>query len=178
MEGIDALNQGLYFSATQAVASKAAKEAKSSQKTSKTKKGVFASAMEKLQVENQLLEEGLPIELAGMEPEEAVVFLKDAADLAAEELKNNQMPEQFADYRKKVSQFMRYIVKTNYTIKRRERTGRNRLGKPIPPQTQIIMVNQKLDEIAQWLLHSHSDTLQMLAKLDEIKGLLVDLMAT
>ena len=40
------------------------------------------------------------------------------------------------------------------------------------------MINAKLDEMAQWLLHTHSDTLQMLAKIDEINGLLVDLMAT
>ena len=107
MEGIDALNQGLYFSAAQAAAAKTAQAAKKQEKPAKAKKSVFASAMEKLQIENQLLEDGLPVELAGMEPEEAVVYLKDAADIAAETLKASQLPENFADYRKKVSQFMR-----------------------------------------------------------------------
>jgi uncharacterized protein YaaR (DUF327 family) len=41
-----------------------------------------------------------------------------------------------------------------------------------------VVINQKLDEMAQWLLHSHADTLQMLAKIEEVNGLLVDLMAT
>ena len=71
-----------------------------------------------------------------------------------------------------------FYAQTNYTVKKRERSGRNRLGRAMAPQTQITVINQKLDEMAQWLLHSHTDTLQMLARLDEIKGLLVDLLAT
>ncbi len=177
---IEALNQGtqgLYFNAAQAASMDAAAKLKKEQKASKVKKSAFASALERTQAEHQLKAEGLPPEIAGMDSEEAIVFLKDRADVAAEKLKNCQMPEYFADYREKVSQFMRYIVKTNYNVETEKRPGRNRRNRPLPAHTKIILVNKKLDEMAQWLLHSHKDTLEMLAKIDEIRGLLVDLMA-
>ena len=60
---------------------------------------------------------GLPIEIASMTEEEAVIFLKDAADIAADKLRKSQMPDVYADYRLKVSQFLRYIVKNNFEIK-------------------------------------------------------------
>lgn len=178
---VDALSQGLYFSAAQAAASEAAKRSKQkeeAEKAARTKKNVFSSAIERTQAEFRLKQEGLPPQIAGMSTEEAVVFLKDAADLAAEKLKACQLPENFTDYRQKVSQFMKYIVKNNYTVKQQKHTGLNSRGCKFEPYTQVKMINAKLDEMAQWLLHTHSDTLQMLAKIDEINGLLVDLMAT
>ena len=102
--------------------------------------------------------------------------MKDAADLAADKLKECQMPENFADYRKKVSLFMRYVVKNNFTIEQHARAPRK--GRKVQPQTQVVVINQKLDELARWLLTGHSETLLMLKKIDEISGLLVDLMAT
>ena len=176
MEGVDALNSGLYFNAAQAAANEAAKQAQQKKKAEKTKKSAFSSAFEKAQAEHQLISEGLPAEIAGMSPEEAVVYLKDAADIVAEKLKASQMPENFADYRKKVSQFMKYIVKNNFEVIHHSRAPKR--GRKMAPQTQIVVINQKLDEMAQWLLHSHTDTLQMLAKIEEVSGLLVDLMAT
>lgn len=176
MEGVDALSSGLYFSAAQAAAQAAAKKADQEKKTSKVKKTSFSSVFEKSRIERELEMDGLPPEIAGMEPEEAVIYLKDAADIAAENLKASQMPENFADYRKKVSQFMRYIVKTNFSVESRSRAPKR--GRKMSPQVQVVVINQKLDEVAQWLLHSHSDTLHMLAKIEEINGLLVDLMAT
>lgn len=181
MEGIDALNSGLYFSAAQAAAAESAAQAKKQEKAAKaakTKKSVFASALEKSQAEHQLKLEGMPPEIAGMSVEEAVVFLKDAADIAADKLKASPLSENFADYRKKVSQFMRYVVKHAYGTEQYARSGKNKMGRKLAPNTLVVVVDKKLDEIAQWLMHSHSDTLQMLAKVEEINGLLVDLMAT
>ncbi len=180
MEGVDSVTQGLYFSAAQAAAAEAASQAKKKEdakKTGKVRKNLFASALEKSQEEFRLKSEGFPPEIAGMPVEEAAVFLKDRADLAAEKMKKSQLTENFADYRQKVSQFMRFIVKNNYQVVEKKRVGLSRTGKRLPPQTQVVMINKKLDEMAQWLLHSHNDTLTMLAKIDEIKGLLVDLMA-
>ncbi|MBR6078941.1 MAG: YaaR family protein [Treponema sp.] len=176
MEGVDALNSGLYFNAAQATANEAARQAQKKNKTEKPKKSIFSSAFEKAQAEHQLISEGLPPEIAGMSMEEAVVYLKDAADIAAEKLKSSQMPDVFADYRKKVSQFMKYIVKNNFNVVHHTRAPKR--GRKMAPQTQIVIINQKLDEMAQWLLHSHAETLQMLAKIEEVNGLLVDLMAT
>ena len=86
--------------------------------------------------------------------------------------------EEFADYRKKVSQFLRYLAKNNFEVKKRERRGFTRKGKPLDPQFKIVVINQKLDEMANWLLSSHREAFAMLARVNEISGLLVDLMAS
>lgn len=180
MEGIDPLNQGLFFAASQAASAQnsfQANQSKRKEKASAARRSAFSSALDKAQEEKTLLEEGLPLEIAGMSEEEAVIFLKDAADIAGDKLRSEMSPQNFADYRQKVSQFMRYIVKNNFSVSTHKRRGLNRKGKPFAPQMQIKIINQKLDEMAEWLLSSHRDNLKLLAKVDEINGMLVDLMA-
>ena len=90
MAGIDAIkNQSLYFAATQEAARQKAREASKNSKTATAKKSVFANSLQKKQEEFNLASEGLPIELAGMEIEEAVVFLKDELDSAGDKLASN-----------------------------------------------------------------------------------------
>ena len=69
-------------------------------------------------------------------------------------------------------------VKYNFEVEDRTRTGRAKNGRKYAPHKQIVIINQKLDEMAQWLMSSQKDTLQMLARVDEIRGLLVDLIAS
>ncbi|MBO4320207.1 MAG: YaaR family protein [Treponema sp.] len=176
MDGVDSVSSGLYFNATQLAAAENARKANKKEKSGEVKKSAFATAFEKSRMEHQLQMEGFPVEIAGMEVEEAARYLKDAADIAADKLKECQMPDVFADYRKKVSQFMRYVVKNNFTIEQHAVPGRK--GRKVQPKTQVVVINQKLDELARWLLKGHSETLLMLKKIDEISGLLVDLMAT
>ena len=177
MAGVDPIQQGLFFAATQASSAQTAVQAKKQEKTERTKKTPFNKALDKATEEQTLLQEGLPLEIAGMTPEEAIVFLKDAADIAGNKLRESMLPSNFVEYRQKVSQFMKYVVRNNFEILKHERNGRTRKGKRLEPQTQILIINRKLDEMAEWLLRDHKDNLQMLAKVDEIKGMLVDLMA-
>lgn len=177
MDGLDPVSQGLFFAANQATSAQAAFQAKKQQEAGSVKKSSFQNAMEKAQQEKEFLAEGLPVELAGMTEEEAVIYLKDQADIAADKLRSEMLPANFAAYREKVSQFMKYIVKNNFEVTVKKRPGLNRKGKPFAPQMQVKIINQKLDEMAEWLLSSHQDTLKLLAKVDEINGMLVDLMA-
>ncbi len=173
---LDALNQSLYFTASQAASAQAAQASKRKDKTEtdSAKKRSFASTLERMQEERLLMQEGLPIELAGMDTEEAVIYLKDEADKAADKLRDSQMPEVFEDYRRKIGQFMKYIVKNNFRTKIKQRPGR----RAREPLYQVQIINQKLDELARFMLSTHRDTIQKLAKIEEINGLLVDLMAT
>ncbi|MCH5291626.1 MAG: YaaR family protein [Treponema sp.] len=178
MDGIETINNpGVFFNASQAATEESAIQAKKQHKDLKSRRALFTSTFERTKAEYKLAQAGLPTEIAGMELEEAVVYLKDAADIAADRLKESTLPENFADYRKKVAQFMRFIVQNNYELKKRRRPGLNRKGRPFDPQVQITVINKKLDDMAKWLISSHKDTLQMLAKVNEIQGLLVDLMA-
>ena len=169
---------GVYFSAAQAAANMAAFSSQKKEKTNTVKGKTFASAMERAREESQLVQEGLPVEIAGMDVEEAAVFLKDAADIAADRLKESQLPEVFADYKKKVSQFLKFVVKNNFDVVKKNRIRTARTLKKPNPHTQVQFINEKLDEMAKWLLSSHKDTFKMLQKIEEIQGLIVDLMAT
>lgn len=177
MEGVDPISQGLFFAATQSASAQAAAQAKKQEKAATVKRSSFSNAMQKAQEEQSLVEEGLPLEIAGMSQEDAIIFLKDAADIAGNKLRADLSPSNFALYRQKVSQFIRYVVKNNYQIETHKRFGKNRKGQALAPQMQIVVINKELDEMADWLIHDHRDTLKLLAKMDEINGMLVDLMA-
>lgn len=178
---VEGTSSSLYFSAAASIANAQAQKAQKdekSQKTDKSRRKLFSSAMEKAREEFALQKDGFPKEIAGLDTEDAAIYLKDQADMAADRLKEKQTPEEFADYRKKVSQFLRYLAKNNFEVKKRERRGLTRKGKPLDPQFKIVVINQKLDEMANWLLSSHREAFAMLARVNEISGLLVDLMAS
>lgn len=167
-------SQSLYFAATQAASQQMAQQAK---KTEKKERSAFASALNRQQETAQLISEGLPVELAGMTEEEAIVFLKDEMDIAGDELKAKQNLEAMEKYRKKVGQFMKYVVRNNFEFIKKKRFGRNRKGRPVDPYCQIQVIDQKLNQLASEMLILHGSNLRLLAKVEEINGLIVDLLA-
>jgi uncharacterized protein len=180
MPGIEAVNDGMYFLASQQIASKQSDSAKKSRDTkeaSSVKKTSFASIFQKSQAEQALINEGLPAEIAGMSVEDASIYLKDQAEIAGDKLKNSPIPENFADYKKKVSALLKYIVKNNFEFNQTVKARINRRGKQIYPKYQIQVIEKKLDEMATRFLYGQKDQLEMLKKVDEIHGLIVDLMA-
>ncbi|MCR4938671.1 MAG: YaaR family protein [Treponemataceae bacterium] len=118
----------------------------------------------------------LPVEIEGLEFEEALSFLLDKVTMASEYLKKNPFTEAFADYRKKISQFMRFVVKNCYDVE--ESLGTPTIRVPRPKKKYLIkVVDDKLDQLAREILENHVDQLKMLAKVDEINGLLVDMLS-
>ena len=168
----------LYFQAAAGLLAPKPKKEEKPTKASKTTRLPFSSAIEKARQEFELQKDGFPVEIAGMGIEEAAVYLKDQADVAADRLKEHQTPDEFASYRKKVSQFLRYLEKNNFTVEKKDRRGFTRRGKPLDPRVKIAVINQKLDEMARWLLSSHKEAFALLARVEEIRGLLVDLLAS
>ena len=173
-------SQSLYFAATQAASQQIAQQAK---KTEKKEKSAFAASLSHHQERAQLMSEGLPVELAGMSQEEAIVFLKDEMDLASDELKARQSLEAMEKYRKKVGQFMKFVVKNNFAINKDKLTEKMKLrisrktGRPVDPKVQIQIIDQKLNQLANEMLILHGANLNLLAKVEEINGLIIDLMA-
>ncbi|MBR1537351.1 MAG: DUF327 family protein [Treponema sp.] len=167
-------SSSLYFAATQAAREQLANQAK---KTEKKEKSAFANVFEKKREEASLLSEGFPVEIAGMNDDEAIVFLKDAMDLAGEELKTRQSLDSMEKYRKKVSQFMKYIVKINYNSITTREEKKLRSGRVIKPLHQIQIIDQKLNQLASEMLILHGQNLRLLAKVEEINGMIIDLMA-
>ena len=172
VEGINS-SSSLYFAAAQMAGQAEASKTQKNKKSEKIKSS-FSNVLEKNQAENSLIQEGFPLEILGMETEDAAVFLRDEVDIAGDKLVEFQTPENFADYRRKLSQFFKFLEKNNFQVKKKERRGFNMKGKPLPPRVQIRVINEKLDEMARYLLSSHRDKLFMLSKIDEIKGLLIN----
>ena len=168
----------LYFQAASALLAPKTKKEEKPTKSDKAKRLSFSSAIEKAKQEFELQKEGFPVEIAGMDSEEAAVYLKDQADVAADRLKEHQTPDEFASYRKKVSQFLRYIEKNNFTVEKKDRRGFSRRGKALDPRVKVAVINEKLDQMARWLLSSHKEAFSLLARVEEIRGLLVDLLAS
>lgn len=167
--------QSLYFQAAQSAGQQAAK-ARKGERAQGTRRS-FADTLRKSREEAELVADGLPPEIAGMDEESAVVFLKDAADVAGDALKENQSAENIAAYRTKIGQFLKYIERNNFEVLEKRRFGRNRRGRPLPPYHQIRVINQKLDSLATDMLYNHSRNLDILARLEELNGLIIDLLA-
>jgi hypothetical protein len=176
MAGVDPLGQSLYFQATAAAQQQIA--AKKKNETEKTKKTSFKAIFQKVQEETELEADGLPIELAGMDMESAVIFLKDNVDIAGEVLKNSQTPETFGKYKKAVGQFLRYLEKNNFEVVKIQRRGINRrTKKKLDPRVQVKIINMKLDQLASDMLFNHRNNLALLARLEELNGLIIDIIA-
>ncbi|MBQ5470553.1 MAG: YaaR family protein [Treponema sp.] len=182
---VDPLSSSIYFSATAQASKQTQKEAEKS-KTSKTTKSAFSSMVQKTQEMESLAASGLPPEIAGLDTESALVFLKDQIDMAADELEDNMNAASFAKFRKSVGQLLRYVEKNNYQVAQIRRLKRKVIisRKPyleevrdMDPYYQIRVVDDKLNQLASMILQNHAEKLQMLSKLDEIKGMLVDFFA-
>lgn len=183
MGEFDVLNSSLYFSAASAASQKAQKE-QNKLKSEKTKKSSFSNIMKKEEEIFDLANSGLPVEIAGFSVEEAINYLKDAVDLAADALANSANENNVAAFRKSVGQFIKYIEKNNYEIETRKRLGVSHRKsvyfeekRPVDPLFRIRVIDKKLDELALMVLQKHADKLKLLSKIEEIKGLLVDFLA-
>ena len=179
MADVGSVNQtSLYFAAAQAAAQQQARQTQQQGKSEKTGRTAFASSLKRQQEALSLASEGLPPEIAGMDEESAVVFLKDAVDIAGDELKEQQSLAAIENYRKKLSQFLKYLTRNNFEVIQHRRRGRNRkTGKAADPYIQIQLINQKLDHLTSDLLYNHSRNLNMLARVEEINGMIIDLLA-
>ena len=174
---VDSVNQSLYFAATAAASQQAAKQAKKTDKSGRATRASFANSMQKSQEEFMLASEGLPPEIAGMDMESAVVFLKDEMDIAGEQLTKLQSMENIETYRKKVGQFMKYLVKNNFEVLKHKKGWKSRKTGKADPYIQVQVINQKLNQLASDMLYNHSKNLKILARIEEINGLIVDLLA-
>lgn len=184
MAGIESINgQSLYFAAAQAAARQKTKESEEKKKSSSVKKSVFSSSLEKTQEEHSLASDGLPIELAGMSMEDAVVFLKDEVDIAGDNLAASPDLEQIENYRKKLGNFLKYVSRNNYEVLTYTRKYKGRplldrkTGKPAY-YVQIQVINEKLAQLTEDLVYNHRKNINILARVEEINGLIVDLMAS
>ena len=177
MSELDSLNAAYFLAGQSEQARELAKQRKNA--ASKTApKGLFSSLLNKTQAGPGGLE--IPPEFAKLSLEEAIVKLKDALDLAGDALKESPTTERFISYKKTVKNFVSYIVDKNYAVEANTLTlSRREYGVLSKKEKRLVLVkavDPKLDQLAQEVLAVHADKLKLLAQIEEINGIVIDLL--
>ncbi|GHV38352.1 hypothetical protein AGMMS49546_08600 [Spirochaetia bacterium] len=150
------------------------------------RKSKFSSILESTRESAELNARlGAPQELPVSE--EAVNQLLDDVRSAGDELRNRPFPEEIIRYKRAVRDFLHYVVENGYTVD--EQTGIPKYLQPgfsgarSSPEARnrkkfhtVQVVDKKLEDMAAMLLTSQMNQLELLARLEEITGLLVDLL--
>ncbi|GHV26667.1 hypothetical protein AGMMS4952_07160 [Spirochaetia bacterium] len=104
--------------------------------------------------------------------EEALQKLLDDVHSAGDTLKQRPLAEEIKQYKQAVRQFLHYLMENGYTVKTESYLFNHEKRRKV----QIEVVDQKLEQLAAGLFSGQIGQVELLARLDEITGLLVDLM--
>jgi len=117
---------------------------------------------------------------------ETLDFLMDEVRSAGDTLRSRPFPDEIIRYKQAVRNFMHYVVENSYTLD--HETGIPKFLKPgykgvrgTPEAmrqityTKIKVIDKKLEDLAAILLSSQMPQLEIASRLEEIKGLLIDL---
>ena len=198
MAEIDSLGANYYYSGVQNASHETIKrntEKKEINKTTGAKRTSFEKLLKGEEVsEPQFIADGLPPEVASMTLDDAAVYLADAVSLAGNDFSENQSQENLEKFKQAVGQFVRFVVVNNFSVDiKKRKVNPKKARQPsrlfvfsdysLPPaapkpRVSIEIINQKLDALARETLSNQSDNLKILAQVNEIKGLIVDLMSS
>lgn len=100
-------------------------------------------------------------------------FMLDEISAQGKKLGKRMDVRDMKHYRELIRDFMNEIVSRSHKFTREnflDRRGRHRV------YTMIKLVNKELDELALELIKDEKDHIQILNRIDEIRGLLIDLL--
>jgi len=119
--------------------------------------------------------------------DETVNMLMDEVRSTGDILKSRPLPEEIMRYKQAVRSFVNYVVKNSYSLDHEEgipnfmKPGfKGRRGTPKAMEgheyTRIQVIDRKLEDLAAMLLSSQIRQMELVSRLEEIRGLLVDLL--
>jgi uncharacterized protein YaaR (DUF327 family) len=114
--------------------------------------------------------EALPVQSAS---EEALQELLEDVHSSGDDLKNRPFPEEIKHYKKAVRNFLHYVVENGFALEESS-SGTNLLKRK--KFTMVQVVDQKLEHLAAGIMAGQTTQLELLARIDEIAGILVDLL--
>jgi uncharacterized protein YaaR (DUF327 family) len=135
------------------------------EKTEKAKKRLFASLFEK--AGNAPAPEALPAS------EESLHLLLDEVHSCGDALSRRPFPQEIQAYKQAVRNFVHYVVENCFDTEEHQ-SGASLLKRK--KFTLVQVIDKKLEELAAAIMRGQENQLSILAKTDEIRGLLVDLM--
>ncbi len=116
----------------------------------------------------------VPERLAHLPPERVLGALLDDVHSAGDILKGRQTPETILEYKDAVRSFVRYVVARAFDVTESTSGGNILKRKKF---TQVQVIDAKLEELARGILSNQKNQLAVLERIEEINGLLVDLMS-
>lgn len=105
--------------------------------------------------------------------EAALEALLDEVYATGQELARNPSPENIVAYKKSVGRFVRQVIDGSLEIAETE--GRLRKDMKKPKYALLHVVDEKLEKLGAYVLSNQKERLEILRKVDELHGLLVDL---
>ena len=119
--------------------------------------------------------------------EDSVNFLMDDVRSAGDILHSRPFPEEIIRYKQAVRNFINYVVKNAYTLEHEKGipkflkpgfTGQRGTDEAMSQKryTKISVIDKKLEDLAAMLLSNQARQLELTSRLEEIRGLLIDLL--
>lgn len=99
--------------------------------------------------------------------------LLDSVHEAGDRLKENPSIDLVQAYKKAVRDFIHYVVERSYAVEQKT-SGRNVLKRNI--YYRVSVIDESLEKLGAEILRNQRDNLEILRRIDEINGLLVDLL--
>jgi uncharacterized protein len=129
-------------------------------------KGDFTSFVN----ESRLEAVDIPEEISESDLEEIL----DGIHQAGEELAEDPGMQKVLVYKRRVQAFLSYVVKRSRRVDHQEGTRLSMFKQP-KRYTLITVVDRRLEQLAAGILQNQTDKLEILRKVEEIQGMLVDL---
>jgi len=119
--------------------------------------------------------------------EETLDFLMDEVRSTGDSLRSKPFPDEILRYKQSVRNFMHYVVKNGFELSRETGVPKflkaNYKGPRGTPEAmkqnnyaKIQVIDERLETLAAMLLSSQKQQIEIAARLEEITGLLVDLL--
>jgi uncharacterized protein YaaR (DUF327 family) len=119
--------------------------------------------------------------------DDTVNFLMDEIRSTGDVLKSRPLPEEIMRYKQAVRNFINYVVQNAYSLEHEEGLPnklkpafKGRRGTPeadkVKAYTKIQVIDRKLEDLAAMLLSSQVRQMELVSRLEEIRGLLIDLL--
>ncbi len=100
--------------------------------------------------------------------------LLDEVHETGDRLKGNPSVDLVQDYKKAVRDFVHYVVERSFSVEQKT-SGRNILKRNA--YFRVSVIDESLEKLAAEILRNQRDNLEILRRVDEINGMLVDLLS-
>ncbi len=145
-------------------------------KKEKAKAPSFAGALrDRAEAEREeALAESVPYAYRNLSPEQVLERMLDDVHSAGDLLREKPLPDNIVAYKGAVRSFVKYVVDRAFAVSESTSGGNILKRKKF---TQVQVIDQKLEQLAAGILSGQKAQLALLERIEEINGLLVDLMS-